>query len=71
MQIDSAKVILRWSNGKTVSIGTIEMTADKDGMMRAKVRHVYQRLGWELVRKGFAIMFMGRKWKETHDEQAD
>ena len=66
MLIDNAEIILRWSNGKTVSIGTIDMEADKDGMLKAKVKHVQQRLGWELVRNGFSLMFMGRKWKETH-----
>lgn len=66
MLIDNAEVILKWSNGKTVCIGTIDMEADKDGMLKAKVKHVQQRLGWELVRKGFSLMFMGRKWKETH-----
>lgn len=67
MQIDNAEVILKWSNGKTVCIGTIDMEADKDGMIRAKVKHVQQRLGWELVRKGFALMFHGRNWKVTQD----
>lgn len=66
MLIDNAEVILKWSNGKTVHIGTIDMEADKDGMLKAKVKHVQQRLGWELVRKGFSLMFMGRKWEETH-----
>lgn len=67
MLIDNAEIILKWSNGKTVRIGTLDMEADKSGMMQAKMKHVFQRLGWELVRKGFAIMFHGRKWAETHD----
>jgi len=66
MLIDNAEVILKWSNGKTVRIGTIDMEADKDGMLKAKVKRVQQRLGWELVRKGFSLMFTGRKWEETH-----
>ena len=64
MLVSNAEVILKWSNGKVTKIGTIEMTADKNGMIQAKVKHIFQRLGWELVRKGFLLMFFGRKWKE-------
>ena len=66
MLIINAEVILKWDNGKTVKIGTIDIEADKESMLKAKVKHVRQRLGWELVRKGFALMFMGRKCEETH-----
>ena len=67
MLINNAEVILKWSNGKTTRIGTIDITADKNGMMQAKMKHIFQRLGWELVRKGFALMFHGRKWKEEQE----
>ena len=67
MLVSNAEVILKWSNGKTTRIGTIDITADKNGMMQAKMKHIFQRLGWELVRKGFALMFHGRKWKEEQE----
>ena len=52
MLINNAEVILKWSNGKTTRIGKIDITADKNGMMQAKMKHIFQRLGWELVRPG-------------------
>lgn len=66
MRIDNAKVILKWSNGKTVELGTLEITADAKAEMNAstRIRWLRQRLGWELVRKGFWLMFPWRKWTQ-------
>lgn len=67
MKIINAEVVLEWENGRKVHIGTLETTADDNGMVKAKVRHMRQRIGWEFVRTGFMIMFHGRKWRETYD----
>lgn len=66
MIISNAKVILAWENGKVTEIGSIEITTDK-GSMKAKTTHLRQRIGWELVRKGFALMFQHRKWKAVSE----
>ena len=65
MRIDNAKVILKWSNGKAVELGTLEITADEtaESKANARIRWLRQRLGWELVRKGFWLMFPWRKWE--------
>lgn len=67
-RIDGAKVVLIWENGKKVEIGTLDITADDKLESKANVslRKWRQRVGWELVRKGFWIMFPWRKWKETY-----
>ena len=67
MRIDNARVILEWSNGKTVELGTLEITASSEAETRisARMRCFRQRTGWELVRKGFWLMLPWRKWKET------
>lgn len=67
MRIDNARVILEWSNGKTVELGTLEITASSEAetSVSSRMRLLRQRLGWELVRKGFWLMFPWRKWKET------
>jgi hypothetical protein len=65
MRIDGAKVILIWENGKQTELGTFEITADDiaESKQSARIRWFRQRLGLELVRKGFWIMFPWRKWK--------
>ena len=45
MLVSNAEVILKWSDGKVTKIGTIEMTADKNGMLQAKVKHIFQKAG--------------------------
>lgn len=66
MRIDNAKVILEWSNGKTVELGTLGITADAEAETKvsARMRWLRQRLGWELIRKGFWLMFPWRKWTQ-------
>ena len=66
MRVDNAKVILKWSNGKTVELGTLEITADAKAETKAsaRMRWLRQRLGWELIRKGFWLMFPWRKWTQ-------
>lgn len=64
MIVCNAKVILTWDNGRTVEVGTISVETNKAGM-KGKAGHLRQRIGWELVRKGFAIMLPKRKWKEV------
>lgn len=66
MTINNAKVILSWDNGRTVEVGTISIETNKSGM-KGKTTHLRQRIGWELVRKGFAIMLPKRKWKEVSE----
>ena len=66
MKIANAKVTLTWDDGRTVDMGTLKIEADNKGhKLNMRFR---QRLGWELVRKGFWVMFPGRKW-ETHIDQ--
>ena len=65
MNVDNARVILRWSNGETVELGTLEITTSGKTKARTRIRFFRQRLGWELVRKGFWLMFLRRKW-EAH-----
>ncbi len=69
MRIDNAKVILKWSSGKTVELGTLEITADEkaESKANARIRWLRQRIGWELVRKGFWLMFPWRKWEQRHE----
>ena len=69
MRIDNAKVILKWSNGKTVELGTLEITADEkaESKSNARIRWLRQRIGWELVRKGFWLMFPWRKWEQRQE----
>ena len=69
MRINNAKVILKWSNGNTVELGTLEITADEkaENKVNARIRFLRQRIGWELVRKGFWLMFPWRKWEERQE----
>lgn len=66
MIVCNAKVILSWDNGRTVKIGTITVGTNKSAM-KGKTTLLRQRIGWELVRKGFAIMLPKRKWKEVSE----
>ena len=62
MTISNAKLILSWDNGRTIEVGTI--TVETNNLeMKCKATHIRQRIGWELVRTGFAIMLPKRKWK--------
>ena len=69
MKIAGAEVILEWGNGKRVKLGTLDITADSAAESKANVRMRWyrQRIGWDLVRMGFWIMFPWRKWKETRE----
>ena len=64
--ICNAKVILMWDNGRTVEVGTISVETNKSGM-KVIATHIRQRIGWELVRTGFAIMLPKRKRKEVSE----
>ena len=66
MIVCGAKVILAWDNGRTVEIGTISVETNKSGI-KGKATHLRQKIGWELVRKGFAIMLPKRKRKEVSE----
>lgn len=66
MTICNAKVILSWDNGRTMEIGTITVETNNSAM-KGKTTHLRQRIGWELVRKGFAIMLPKRKWKVVNE----
>lgn len=66
MIVCSAKVILSWDNGRTIEVGTITVETNNSAM-KGKATHIRQRIGWELVRKGFAIMLPKRKWKEVSE----
>ena len=69
MKIAGAEVVLEWSNGKRVKMGTLDITADSVAESKASMRMRWyrQRIGWDLVRMGFRIMFPWRKWKETRE----
>lgn len=66
MTVCSAKVILLWDNGRTIELATITVETNNSAM-KGKATHLRQRIGWELVRKGFAIMLPKRKWKEVSE----
>lgn len=66
MTICSAKLILSWDNGRTIELATITVGTNNSAM-KGKATHIRQRIGWELVRKGFAIMLPKRKWKEVSE----
>ena len=66
VKVASAKVTLTWEDGRTVEIGTLDIEAEKKGY-KSNMRFM-QRLGWELVRKGFWIMFPWRKWKMNQSQ---
>lgn len=65
MKVNSAEVILKWDNGRTVKMGTldIEYTTDENDLKYKNRIKLRQRLGWELVRAGFRVMFPFREWK--------
>lgn len=65
MKIAKAEISLTWDNGRTVKIGTIEIEA-VEKQFKTKGRFM-QRLGWELVRKGFVLMFSTKKWKTDYN----
>ena len=59
--VDEAAIILTWSDGRRVKLGSIKFEATKDGFkVTQKFRQI---LGWELVRKGFRLMLPRRKMK--------
>ncbi len=61
MKIAKVDILLTWNDSRTVHIGTLDIEADKTGLKTSG--RFRQQLGWELVRKGFAIMLPGKKWK--------
>ena len=68
MEITNAKVILKWDNGRSVEIGTLDIESEEKGTrLTAKARVAGKKFGWEIVRLGFRIMFPGRKWLEKHN----
>lgn len=67
MKIENAEIILKWESGKMETIGTLEISSDYDGIIKAKIRHMWQRLGLELIKKGFSLMFHWGKWNEETD----
>jgi hypothetical protein len=52
-------IIIQWSDGTRASAGTLEISVDKKGMMKAGIRHMRLRIGLELVRKGLWLMLHG------------
>lgn len=69
MNVAKADITLTWDDGRKVHMGTISIDAEKNGFKC--VTKYRQRLGWELVRKGFWIMFPFRKWKTGKDGEHD
>lgn len=65
MKIDGAKVVMIWSDGRTVELGTLDIEAhvEEETRVTVKIKRFRQKIGWELVRKGFRIMFPWRKWE--------
>lgn len=64
MKVIGAKIILKWGDGRTTTIGTLDVDFDKNSLKYKWSGRWRQRLGWEIVREGFRIMFPFRKWKE-------
>lgn len=65
MILKRADVFLEWEDGRTVKLGTIDLEYEKD---EAKLKYknrikLRQRIGWELVRAGFKVIFPFRTWK--------
>jgi len=68
MEPVSAKVVLEWSDGRSVEIGTVEMCGKELGTrMESMVRMNMKRFGWEIVRLGFRVMFPRRKWVTKYE----
>ena len=63
MKVAKADITLTWNDGRTVHIGTLDIEADKTGFKTTG--RFRQRLGWELVRKGFHIMFPSKNGKQN------
>jgi len=63
MEPVNARVVLEWSDGRKVEIGTVEMRSEEKGTkLSSTVRMNMKRFGWEIVRLGFRVMFPRRKW---------
>lgn len=65
MHVDEAEIFLAWSNGRKIKLGTLDITADGKAKANARIRFLRQRIGWEMVRKGFWLMFSRG---DEHDE---
>ena len=63
MKVKDAEIILKWDDGRTTTIGTLNVDCDKNSLKYKRSGRWRQRLGWELVREGFRIMLPQRKWK--------
>ena len=65
MYVDKAEIFLEWSNEKKIKLGTLDITADDTAKSKvsARIRFLRQRIGWEMVRKGFWLMFPWQTWK--------
>ena len=68
MILSRAYVLLRWNNGETINIGTIEISADETKIEKGKFKNINRKIGWEMVKRGFALMLMK---KQTATEYAD
>lgn len=67
--VKEAQVDLTWSDGPRVKMGTLKVCAEVSEMHLTGMRKIRQRIGWELVRKGFRIMLPGKEWRTEFDPE--
>lgn len=70
MVIDNAKIQLKWSNGRTTTIETLDLESNDKAIganCRVNTKRMRQSLGWCLVRMGMKLMFPGRLWRERNE----
>lgn len=63
MIVDKAEIVMTWSDGGTVKLGTMQIDAVDNALRYKKNLLFRQKLGWELVRAGFRCMIPSAKWK--------
>jgi hypothetical protein len=72
MEPIGAKIQLKWDNGRVADMGTLKIRSEQKGtVLKTNIRIFRKRLGWELVRMGFRLMFPGRKWVHSYDRSKE
>lgn len=62
---ENADILLIWDDGRATHLGTLHFEITDKGKKIKMPSAMWFRLGWELVKTGFAIMF--RKAGTKHD----
>ena len=68
MTVDGAEVVLIWSDGRKTRLGTLDISAETEDKVHMRMRFLRQKIGWEMVRKGFWLMFPWKKWSVGENE---